>query len=99
MNAKTRDNLESHKVMPTPEQTTESPAWKDPKRYMWLLGPALPGVEVVHLWGLASRRFTEDDVMDAESLPLVEMPHRDDYEVPEPWTPDTRRGFEILPAR
>ena len=41
----------------------------------------------------------EDDVMDAESLPLVEMPHRDDYEVPEPWTPDTRRGFEILPAR
>ena len=41
----------------------------------------------------------EDDVMDAESLPLVEMPHRDDYEVPEPWTPDTRRGFEILSAR
>jgi hypothetical protein len=41
----------------------------------------------------------EDDVMDAGSLPLVEMPHRDDYEVPEPWTPDTRRGFEILPAR
>jgi hypothetical protein len=41
----------------------------------------------------------EDDVMDAGSLPLVEMPHRDDYKMPAPWTPDTRRGFEILPAR
>ena len=41
----------------------------------------------------------EDDVMDAESLPLVKMPYRDDYEVPEPWTPDTRRGFEIPAAR
>ena len=41
----------------------------------------------------------EDDVMDAGSLPMVEMPHRDDYAVPAPWTPDTRRGFEILPAR
>jgi len=41
----------------------------------------------------------EDDVMDARSLPLVEMPHRDDYEVPETWTTDTRRGFEIPPAR
>ena len=41
----------------------------------------------------------ETDVMDAESLPAVEMPHRDDYQLPAPWTPDTRRGFEILPAR
>ena len=41
----------------------------------------------------------EDDVMDAESLPLVEMPHRNDYKVPDPWTPDKRRGFEILPSR
>ena len=41
----------------------------------------------------------EDDVLDAESLPMVEMPHRDAYLVPQPWTPDTRRGFEILPAR
>ena len=41
----------------------------------------------------------EDDVMDAGSLPTVKMPHRDDYQLPAPWTPDTRRGFEILPAR
>ena len=41
----------------------------------------------------------EHDVMDAGSLPMVEMPHRDDYKMPAPWTPDTRRGFEILPAR
>lgn len=41
----------------------------------------------------------EDDVMDAGSLPTVEMPHRNDYAVPAPWTPDTRRGFQILPAR
>ena len=40
-----------------------------------------------------------DDVMDAGSLSLVEMPHRDDYVVPPPWTPDTRRGFEIPPTR
>ncbi len=39
----------------------------------------------------------EDDVMDAESLPRVEMPHRDDYTVPEPWTPGTPRGFHIQP--
>jgi hypothetical protein len=39
----------------------------------------------------------EDDVMDAESLPLVEMPHRGDYAAPERWTPDTPRGFHILP--
>ena len=41
----------------------------------------------------------EDDVMDAETLPMVEMPHRHNYAAPEPWTPDTRRGFEILPVR
>ena len=40
----------------------------------------------------------EDDAMDAGSLPRVDMPHRDDYKLPEPWTPDTRHGFEILPA-
>ena len=39
----------------------------------------------------------EDDVMDAESLPAVEMPHRADYHVPEPWTPHTPRGFKFLP--
>jgi cytochrome c len=39
----------------------------------------------------------EDDVMDAGTLPKVQMPHRDDYKMPAPWTPDTRRGFEIVP--
>lgn len=39
----------------------------------------------------------KDDVMDAESLPAVEMPHRADYTVPEPWKPGTPRGFKILP--
>ena len=41
----------------------------------------------------------EDDVMDTRTLPMVQMPHRDDYKMPAPWTPDTRRGFEIVPAR
>ncbi len=41
----------------------------------------------------------ENDVMDAGSLSMVEMPHRDDCQLPAPWTPDMRRGFEILPAR
>ena len=41
----------------------------------------------------------QDDVMDAETRPMVKMPHRHDYEAPEPWTPDKRRGFEILPLR
>ena len=38
----------------------------------------------------------EDDVMDAKSLPKVQMPHRAQYKVPAPWTPDTPRGFKIL---
>ena len=41
----------------------------------------------------------ENDVMDAESLPQVRMPRRDDYVPPGDWTPDTRRGFEIVPPR
>ena len=41
----------------------------------------------------------EGDVMDADSLPMVEMPHRNDYVAPEPGTPDTRRGFAITPVR
>ncbi|MEE2965509.1 MAG: hypothetical protein VX427_15390 [Acidobacteriota bacterium] len=32
-------------------------------------------------------------------LPLVEMPHRDDYQMAARWTADTGRGFEVLPAR
>ena len=39
----------------------------------------------------------EDDVMDADTLPAVQMPHRADYTVPEPWTPGTPRGFHIVP--
>ena len=41
----------------------------------------------------------EDDVMDTASLPQVQMPHRDDYQPPDTWTPETRRGFEIQPSR
>ena len=41
----------------------------------------------------------EADVMDAQSLPMVQMPHRADYQRPEQWTPETPRGFEIIPAR
>ena len=41
----------------------------------------------------------EEDVMTADTLPQVRMPRRDDYRVPEDWTPDTPRGFEILPER
>ena len=40
----------------------------------------------------------EDEVMTAESLPLVEMPHVDDYVRPDTWTPEKPRGFQIPPA-
>jgi mono/diheme cytochrome c family protein len=36
----------------------------------------------------------EDDVMDAKSLPKVQMPHRSEYKVPEPWKPGTPRGLQ-----
>ena len=39
----------------------------------------------------------EGDVMDANSLRSVRMPHRADYKGPSPWTPETRRGFTIVP--
>src|SRR5262249_54115574 len=39
----------------------------------------------------------DGDVMDANSLRNVRMPHRADYKGPSPWTPDTRRGFTIAP--
>lgn len=35
----------------------------------------------------------EGDVMDAKSLPTVQMPHRAEYKGPAPWTPATPRGF------
>jgi hypothetical protein len=36
----------------------------------------------------------EDDVMDAKSLPKVQMPNRSNYKVPEPWKPGTPRGLQ-----
>lgn len=41
----------------------------------------------------------ESDVMNAMTLPKVQMPHRADYKGPSPttWTPNTRRGFTIQP--
>jgi cytochrome c len=41
--------------------------------------------------------FRDGDVLDARSLRDVRMPHRADYKGPIPWTPNTRRGFTILP--
>ena len=37
--------------------------------------------------------------MDAQTLPQVRMPRRDDYVMPGTWTPETRRGFRIEPDR
>ena len=39
--------------------------------------------------------ISEEDVMDAQTLPQVRMPRRDDYVMPGAWTPETRRGFRI----
>ena len=39
----------------------------------------------------------QEEVMTAETLPEVRMPQRDDYQPPGNWTPDTRRGFRIVP--
>ena len=39
--------------------------------------------------------ISEEAVMDAETLPQVRMPRRDDYVMPGTWTPETRRGFRI----
>jgi len=41
----------------------------------------------------------EGDVMDAKTLPLVQMPHRSAYKVPKPWTTDTPKGFQNLVKR
>ena len=38
-----------------------------------------------------------EDVLTADTLPAVRMPHRDDYRTPPAWTPDTPRGFRIVP--
>ena len=39
----------------------------------------------------------QEEVMTAETLPEVRMPRREDYRMPGTWTPDTRRGFRIVP--
>lgn len=57
MNAKTRDSLDSQAAT-TPLENSATPArriekWKDPKRYLWLLGPALPGIGLAALTGYA----------------------------------------------
>ncbi len=49
MNAKTPDNLQSHQVS-SPVEKEATGNWKDPKRYMWLLGPALPGIGLAALF-------------------------------------------------
>jgi cytochrome c len=41
----------------------------------------------------------EADVMDANSLPRVQMPHRSAYTVPEPWKPGTHKGMQVLVGR
>ena len=39
----------------------------------------------------------QEEVMTAETLAEVRMPGRDDYQQPGTWTPETRRGFRLLP--
>ena len=39
----------------------------------------------------------QEEVMTPETLPEVRMPQRDNYQRPGTWTPDTRRGFRIVP--
>lgn len=62
MNAQIKESADMHRA-DKPHQTDraeldESTAakaenWKDPKRYMWLLGPALPGIGLAALTGYA----------------------------------------------
>ncbi len=64
MNAKVKSSLDTHQVAAPPRKTggapdskdtaTKAETWKDPKRYMWLLGgPALPGIGLAALTGYA----------------------------------------------
>lgn len=41
------------KVKGAPDSQPVETTWKDPKRYMWLLGPALPGIGLAALTGYA----------------------------------------------
>lgn len=49
MNAKTPDHL----LEQASEVNSNGSSWKDPKRYMWLLGPALPVIGLAALTGYA----------------------------------------------
>ncbi|WP_417516919.1 alkane 1-monooxygenase [Marinobacter sp.] len=56
MNAKTPDHLDSHTTTAVDNPSTTAghiEKWKDPKRYLWLLGPALPGIGLAALAGYA----------------------------------------------
>src|SRR5690606_31577188 len=61
MNARVNTSPDTHQV-DAPQNTggkdseqtaTEAENWKDPKRHMWLLGPALPGIGLAALTGYA----------------------------------------------
>ena len=41
--------------------------------------------------------IAEDYVLDEQTLPMVEMPARSTYQIPQAWTLETPRGFEIVP--
>lgn len=41
--------------------------------------------------------IAEDYVLDEQTLPMVEMPARAAYQLPQAWTLETPRGFEIVP--
>ena len=43
--------------------------------------------------------IAEEDILNADTLPQIRMPRRDDYVMPGTWTPETRRGFRIDPDR
>ncbi|HEA53970.1 hypothetical protein LCGC14_0925140 [marine sediment metagenome] len=52
MNAKTHDSLNSH-TPTSPSALNSGEAWQDPKRYLWLLSPVLPGIGLAALTGYA----------------------------------------------
>lgn len=55
MTAQAHQPPESPPVQSPPPGTTATAGadWKDPKRYLWLLGPALPGIGLAALTGYA----------------------------------------------
>src|SRR5690554_2204590 len=51
MNAKVNKAVDQ--LQGKPSATAEGKDWKDPKRYLWLMGPALPGIGLAALTGYA----------------------------------------------